>query len=171
MKKSDAQVAFYMSNIRQLLAIDPEMSLREMQEQLAQNNINIDINYLGRLRNKHLNARAHRIDRTAQKQALAQINDAMTETKRRMWPILLSKTSTNNEKIAAAAEIRDTYRFVYSLMQEAGIFDKKLGTIDVEVKVKAETDPRVARLVQSIESLWLPPKKDAERTATTASAA
>lgn len=142
---------FFISNIRQLLAIDPQMSAVEMQNQLADNGLNLDREYIGRLAKKYLTARIHRLDLQTQKKAIAQIHDILTETTRRMWPILLAKTSTSKEKIAAAGEIREAHHLAYKLMQEAGYFEPpKLGTIEVNV----HHDQTVDALMADIRKLW-----------------
>ena len=84
---------FFISNIRQLLAIDPQMSTVEMQNQLADNGLNLDREYIGRLAKKYLTARIHRLDLQTQKKAIAQIHDILTETTRRMWPIQIGRAS------------------------------------------------------------------------------
>lgn len=147
-----------MSNIRQLLAIDPDMSVLEAQRQLGSNGIHLHRDYLTKLVKKHLASRSHRIDRKVQSAAIAQIENVCMETIRRAWPIVLSQASSDKDKLTAINTINNTHFKMFELYQTAGIFDKKLGTVDVRVKVATEPDPRVAALVANIEKLWLPPR-------------
>jgi len=144
---------FYLANVRQLLAIDPDMPVREMQRQLAENGLDLHRDYLTKLIAKHRRAQVHRLDRRTQKIAIAQIHDVLTETTRRMWPILLSQKTTAKERIAAASEIREAHHLAYRLMQEAGYFEPpKLGTVEVHVH-----DATVEGLLSDIRRLWEAP--------------
>jgi hypothetical protein len=142
---------FYLANVRQLLAIDPDMPVREMQRQLTESGLELDRAYLTKLVEKHRRAQIHRIDKLSQKKAIAQIHDVLIETTRRMWPILLDPMVKKGDKIAAAKEIREAHHLAYKLMQEAGYFEPpKLGTIEVNM----HADQTVDALMADIRALW-----------------
>ena len=91
----------------------------------------------------------------------ATIEDVLVNTLHALWPIVLSKTSTNKEKLGAAAEIHKTHFELFKLYQSVGIFDKKLGEIDLNI-TNSEVDPTIEALVADIRSLWTVPNERIE---------
>jgi hypothetical protein len=154
---------FYLSNIRQLLAIDPDMSVREMQRQLADNGIDLHRDYLTKLVRKHYKSLVYRFDRQTADKAVAHSIDVLAETTHRIWPILLSKTSTNMEKIAAAKEIRESHMTAFKLIQLAGIFEwPKPSAPEINKMSEAESET-VEKLVADLRAMWgYPPKSISE---------
>jgi len=133
-KISAERVQFYKSKIRSLLAIDHQMSNRELESQLAQNGINIEENYIGRLRKKIEREKSLRTDRLTLNHALATVSDTLTETMRLCWQIALNPQKEANERIAALREIRKSNTDMFNLLFDAGIFNRKLGTLEHEIR-------------------------------------
>lgn len=123
--KSKEQVRFYIANIRKLMAIDHNMPLREIQVQLEENNIHMQLNYIGLFRNKILNEQASRIDRKLLSPSFAILEDALIETTRVAWQIALSNASTRKERIAALREIRQAHNDVFNKLFVTKVFERK----------------------------------------------
>ncbi len=136
MKKSREQVSLYTANIRKLMVVQHDMPVVEMQKQLEKLGLRLDVHYIARLRDKILGERAKRADRMALNSALAAFQDVLTETTHMAWQIALSPQSTKRERLAALKEIREAHKDVFDKLFDAGVFNRKLGTFEADVRAR-----------------------------------
>ncbi len=135
------------------------MPVRELQRQLADNGIELSREYLTKLVKKQERGLAHRFDCATAKKAVAQIHDVLTETTRRIWPILLAKTSTNKEKISAAAEIRGAHMTAFKLARLANILEEPAPG-SASTSLWRKEDETTEQLVADLRKLWgYPPQE------------
>ncbi len=131
------------------MSIEHGMPLREMQHQLEQNSIRLDIDYIGRLRDKILRERAQRADRQVLSSSLAAFEDVLTETTKIAWQIALSNQSTRKERIAALKEIRESHNDLFDKLFDSGVFDRKLGVVEHRPKLSLTLEQK-AQLLETM---------------------
>lgn len=131
---SKEMVNMHKSQIRRLLAVNHHMPLREMQTILGKNGYtSLTLDYINSLREKVLKERVHFADRATLKNALADFASVLTETSRIAWSIALDGQADNREKISAIKEIRETHKDLFDKLFDAGVFDRRLGTLNSNV--------------------------------------
>lgn len=155
---------FYKSKIRSLLAMDHSMSARELVQQLEENGIHLDQKYARKLRDEIDREKTLRTDRKLLNYALSSIEDTLTETIRLAWQIALNSARKPNDRISAMREIRKAHVELFNLLFDAGVFDRKLGSIEHTIRnAPLSEDKKVA--IRSAFEKWgliLPePKNDA----------
>ena len=139
----------YISNIRKLMVIQPDMPLIEIQHQLGENGFQLDVKYISSLRDRILRERAMRTDQKTLSSALSAFEDVLMETAKNAWSIALSNLSTRKEKIAALKEIREAHRDVFDKLFDAGVFNRKLGVVEHQPKI-ALTIEQKAQLIETM---------------------
>lgn len=152
-KISAERKQFYKSKIRSLLAIDHQMSNREIESQLEQNGINLEEHYIGKLRRSIETEKSLRTDRLTLNHALATVSDVLSETTRLAWDIALSKGAKPQDRIAAMREIRKSHTDMFNLLFDAGIFNRKLGTLEHEIR-NAPLSEEKKKTIREVFGKW-----------------
>ena len=160
-KISTERKQFYKAKIRSLLAIDHSMSTRELQSQLEQNGVNIDRHFLGKLRDKVEQERTLRTDRQTLNYALSTVEDTLNETTRLAWQVALNPQAKTHDRLAALREIRKSHTDMFNLLFDSGIFNRKLGTLEYEIRNTPLTDEQKKQIRRAFE-MWgfVPPKQN-----------
>ncbi len=143
MKISKEQEIYNISKIRRLLVVDNRMSTREMQQQLLENGLDLDIRYVGKLRDKVLKQRAMTADRVTLNLALGRFADTLGEVIREAWTIVLSNSTDKRTKVSALKEIRESERDLFDKLFDAGVFTKNLGKLDLNILRNIPLRPEV----------------------------
>jgi hypothetical protein len=157
------QKEFYKSKIRSLMAIDHGVSRRELQERLDKNGLHLDRDYIGKLYDEILVERTKRIDRKLLANALSSFEDTMTEVVRLAWEIANTPYISAPARVMALREIREAHNDVFQKLFDAGVFEKKLGTLDLTIRNAPLPDDRKKLIRDTFEQWGLiaPPKEDA----------
>lgn len=168
---SHEQKQFYRARIRSLLTQNPQITQRELQERLDSDGVHLDRKYLGTLVNGIYAERTRRADRLTLNHALASFQDAMFEIAKAGWEIVNDPMAKNMDKALAMREIREAYDVAFEKMFDAGIFDRKLGSIDAVIRNTPLPEERKQALRTVFESWKLPAPAvpDAEPSTTTSS--
>jgi hypothetical protein len=121
------------ASIRRLLAVNPQMSIKDLSANLAKNGINLGIgnHYLKKMRDKVQRELVERMNRTTVNQALSAYIEVLNETSQRMWMILSDPHATHKDKIAAARVINDAHDKVFDKMFASGLFTKDNGVLTI----------------------------------------
>ena len=132
----------HISQIRRILVIKPDSSIREVKEALANRTkpLNLDKDYINKLVNKIRVERTKRLDGHTINVVLAKFQDETEELKKRLWTIIIDHGSLEKDKIAAIRELRNSSKDLFDKMFDAGIFERKLGDIGIEDKSKTLTN-------------------------------
>ena len=77
--------------------------------------------------------RAERLDRYTINIVLARFQDEADELKKGLWLIINNPKSTDQSKISAIRELRNTSKDLLDKMFDAGIFRRKLGEGDINL--------------------------------------
>jgi hypothetical protein len=157
---------FYKAQIRRLISIDHGISRRELQERLDKDGLHLDRNYLGKLYDEIIVERSTRMDRQLLNKALSSFEDTMTEIVRVTWEIANTKYINPQARVMALREVREAHNDVFQKLFDAGIFEKKLGLIDLTVR-NAPLSEEKKKQIREVFTQWglLPaPKEDAGTT-------
>lgn len=133
MRKSKEQENFYITQIRRLIVIDPDMSAREIQEHLAENNLRLDDKYVAKLKEKIYKQRSHSTDRQTLHLALGKMSEALKEVIKEAWITATRASTKPREKVMALKLIADNEVQLFEMLFDAGVFNRKLGEIDLNV--------------------------------------
>ena len=157
---------FYRSKIRSLIVQNPQITQRELKERLEKDGLTLDRKYLGSLVNGIYAERAHRIDKLTLDRALAGFADAMDEIATRGWEIVNSAWLDPKARVMALKEIREAHNAVFEKLFDAGVFDRKLGTLDATIRNTPLPEDR-KKAIRDVFGNWgllEAPKEDATIT-------
>lgn len=163
---------FYKSRIRSLMIRNPAITQRELQEGLEMEGLRLDRKYLGTLVNGIQAERAKRANKWTLNYALAAFQDAMMEIAKAGWEIVNDPMARNMDKALAMREIREAQDTAFEKLFDAGVFERKLGTLDATIRNTPLPEER-KQAIRSVFTNWglLPaPQEDvqpAEPTANT----
>jgi hypothetical protein len=153
----------YKSKIRGLLSQNPQITQRELQVQLEQQGFRLDRKYLGQLLKSVYAERIKRADTWTLNTALAAFQDAMAEIARAGWEIINDPMARNMDKTLAMREIREAYNVIFEKLFDAGVFERKLGTMEAVIR-NTPLPPERKEALRSVFASWgflLQPKEDA----------
>lgn len=128
------QMDNHLAQVRRLLVINPDLSCREIREKLSNrkdNPIRLHPDYIRRMKNEVIEGRNKRYDSYTVDNVLAKFQDELDEMKKILWSIIFNQTSTPSEKVQALRELRNNSDNFFERMFNAGIFEKKLGVMDL----------------------------------------
>ncbi len=130
----------YINQIRRILVIKPDSSIMEIKESLAKQRkpLNLDKDYINKLVNKIRKERAKRLDYYTVNKVLAGFQDEVEELKKRLWVIITDQMTTTTEKIMAIKELRNSSKDLFDKMFDAGVFERKLGEMEIKGEIKDE---------------------------------
>jgi hypothetical protein len=160
------QKQFYKAKIRALISIDHGISRREIQERLDAQNLHLDRDYIGKLYDEIIVERTKRMDRRLLNQALSAFEDTMTEVVRLAWEIAKTPYLNPQARVTALREIREAHNDVFEKLFDAGVFNRKLGEIDLTIRNTPLTEEKKQAIRQVFEQWGLlpAPKEDAGTT-------
>jgi len=149
---------YYKSRIRSILAQDHQITQRALQERLKRDGLELDRQYLAALLNSIYAERTKRLDTVTLTTALASFQDVMTEIVRHAWEIVNDPMAERNEVLAALREIRAAHNDVFEKLFDAGVFERKLGELNMNIRNVPLEDER-KRGIRSAFDAWklLPP--------------
>jgi hypothetical protein len=162
---ANEQKQFYKAKIRSLIAIDHGISRLEIQKHLDKEGLHLDRHYVGKLYDEILVERAKRMDRRLLNQTLSAFEDTMTEIVRVAWDIANSQYINPQARVMALREIREAHNDVFQKLFDAGIFDRKLGSLDMTIRNNPLPEEKKKAIREVFEN-WglLPPPKEDEGT-------
>lgn len=127
----------FMSRVRQVIVAKPDATLVQIKEVLADNGIKLDIKYIMKLVQKIRRERYTRYDNQTVKKVLAEFEDFVNSTGQELLKI--SKTSKLDMAKIMALDVRvKHYNILLEKLFDAGVFERKLGTIDAKYTNVAE---------------------------------
>lgn len=149
---------FYKSRIRAIVSVEHQITLVQLLDKLAQEGIHLDRDYLSKLANKVYQERTKRADRQTLNYALAAFEDTMTEVVRVAWSIATDEHAREQDRVMALREIREAHKDVFEKLFDAGVFERKLGTLDAVVR-NTPLLPERKQVIREVFGKWglLPP--------------
>ncbi len=130
----------HISQIRRVLVVKPESSILDVKESLEKQRIplKLDKDYINKLINKIRKEKAKRLDYYTINKVLAEFQDEVEELKRRLWFIIMNAETSERNKIAAIRELRTSSKDLFDKMFDAGVFNRKLGKIEIGERLNSE---------------------------------
>lgn len=128
------QMDNHLAQVRRLLVINPDLSCREIREHLMSrkdNPIKLTPDYIRKMKNEVIDSRNKRYDSYTVDNVLAKFQDELEEMKKILWSIIMNQLSTPAERVRALRELRNNSDNFFERMFNAGIFEKKLGIMDI----------------------------------------
>jgi len=159
---------FYKSKIRSLIAVDHGITRLEIQRRLDNDGLHLDLHYVGKLYNEILVERTHRMDRQLLNNALSSFEDTMTEIVRVAWEIANTSHFNPQARVMALREIREAHNTIFEKLFDAGVFEKKFGTLDMTIRNTPLPEEKKKAIREAFQNYGLlgaiePPKEDAPK--------
>lgn len=118
--------------VRQAVAVNPNCTARQVSDSIEkETGRKLSVPYIYKLRDKLRGERIHRYDKAAVLVRIADMEDRVRRIHAEMWAIVLDKRAPRESKIKAATLIAKSDRELFDAQLDAGIFERKLGTLDV----------------------------------------
>ena len=157
------QKQFYKAKIRRLISIDHGISRRELQERLDSDGLHLDRDYIGKLYDEIIVERGKRMDRQLLNNALSSFEDTMTEIVKVAWDIANSSYLNPQARVMALREIREAHNAVFEKLFDAGVFDRKLGSLEPTIRNTPLPEEKKKAIREVFENWGLlpAPKEDA----------
>jgi hypothetical protein len=154
----------YKARIRSVLAQDPQITQRDLELRLEVDGLKLDRKYLGSLLKAIYVERVKRADRQTLNYALAAFEDSMTQVVRVAWEIANDPFARKQDRVAALREIREAHNVVFDKLFDAGVFERKLGTLDATIRNAPLPEERKQVIHQTFEKwgLLAAPKEDVQ---------
>jgi hypothetical protein len=119
----------FLSMVKQVLVSKPDVTITQIQKALEDNGVRIDRNYIAKLVNKIRRERYTRFDNQTVKKVLAEFADFIEDTSQKLLKIY-STSKLDMAKIVALDTIVKHYNILLEKLFDAGVFERKLGTIE-----------------------------------------
>jgi hypothetical protein len=157
---------YLIARVRSLIAQDHQIPLDDLAVRLDREfGIKIERHYLSTLVKKIYAERVKRADRQTLNYALASFEDTMTQVVRVAWEIANDPFARKQDRVMALREIREANSAVFEKLFDAGVFERKLGTLDATIRnlPLPEEKKEAIRIGFANWKLLDPPKEDAQR--------
>lgn len=139
----DETVQYHKERVREVLVLKPNASMRAIREALEgdpRSPLTLDRHYIGKLVRKIHAERAQRYNTAIVESRLAEIQDRTQGVVEQMWRILLDGTADGKGRVMAGKVIIDAEHKLLEAQMNAGIFERKLGTVEVSHEHKLNPD-------------------------------
>ena len=125
---------YHKQRVRSLMVQQPMITILGMQKHLDTDGLHLDRNYIASLVRAIQTERIKRAETWTLNMALASFQDAMAEIARVGWEIANDKFAPGRDRAAALREIREAYNAAFEKIFDAGVFERKLGTLDATIR-------------------------------------
>ena len=131
--------------IRGILVKRPNISIRQIREVLISGKtpLPLDKDYIHKLVKKIRVDRTKRLDYYTVNHVLAKFEDEVEELKTRLWAIITDPKGKAGDKSYAIKVLIDSQDKLLDRMFDAGIFERKLGSLSSEHKLSEESQALV----------------------------
>jgi hypothetical protein len=170
-KISTEQRQYYKSRIRSVIAQHPQISQVALAARLESDGLKLDRKYLGSLLNDIYVERSKRANTWMLNQALSAFQDVMMEISAVAWSIANDEFARKQDRVAALREIREAHKDMFEKLFDAGVFERKLGTLDAVIRNTPLPEER-KQAIRSVFQNWgllEAPKEDVQPSTTPAS--
>lgn len=144
---------YYRERVRSILVQEPMISGEGIRRHLEKQGLVLDRNYINGLVNQIHRERAKRAATWMLNAALTSFQDAMTEIARVGWEIANDKFAEGRDRAAALREIREAYNAMFEKLFDAGVFERKLGTLDATIRSTPLSDEK-KQAIEAVFANW-----------------
>lgn len=159
---------YYRERVRSLMVQQPHISILGIVKRLEQDGLPLDRHFVSKLVKEIQTERIKRAQTWTLNLALASFQDAMGEIVRVGWEIANDQMAEGRDRAAALREIREAYNAVFEKLFDAGVFERKLGTLDAMIRNTPLPEPKKQAIRIGFQN-WglLPAPKEDAGTSTT----
>lgn len=125
---------YHRERVRSLMVQQPTISIEGIRRHLELQGLSLSRHYLASLVKAIHTERIKRADTWTLNLALASFQDAMAEIARVGWEIANDKFAPGRDRAAALREVRESYNAMFEKLFDAGVFERKLGTLDATIR-------------------------------------
>lgn len=152
---------YHRERIRSVIVQNPHISAEGIRKYLEADGLKLERHYIGEMLKAIHTERAKRVATWTLNHALASFQDAMAEIARVGWEIANDTGQPGRDRAAALREIRESYKDLFQMLFDAGVFERKLGTIDATIRNTPLPDDK-KQAIQAVFANWglLPPPKE-----------
>jgi hypothetical protein len=125
---------YYRERVRSVLVQNPMISGEGIRRHLERDGLVLDRHYINKLVQEIHTQRIKRAETWTLNVALASFQDAMQEIARVGWEIANDKMSDGRDRAAGLREVREAYNDMFEKLFDAGVFERKLGTLDTVIR-------------------------------------
>lgn len=160
---------YYKARIRSVIAQRPQTSQQALAERLAAEGLKLDRKYLGSLLNAIHVERIKRLNTLTLNYALPAFQDTMMEISAVAWSIADGEFARKQDRVMALREVREAHEDMFEKLFDAGVFERKLGTMDMAIRNRPLPEERKQAIRAVFQNWGLigAPKEDAEPSTTT----
>lgn len=145
-KFRDETIQYHTERVREAVILFPRASAREVVELLSKSKthpIVLDKEYVGKLMKKIKGERKHRYRVASFDIRVAEMEDRTQTVISQMWKILHDARNSDKARVMAAKTILDADKNLLDAQMDAGIYDRKLGKVGIDVKHEHEHTVRL----------------------------
>ncbi len=152
---------YHKQRVRSLMVQQPMITIVGMQKHLDVDGLHLDRGYIASLVRAIQTERIKRADTWTLNYALSAFQDTMTEIVAKAWEIVNDPMAERLERLAALREIRAANNDVFTKLFDAGVFERKLGTIDATIRSTPLSDEK-KQTIEAVFTNWglLPPPNE-----------
>jgi hypothetical protein len=125
---------YHKQRVRSLMVQQPTITILGMQKWLEHDGLHLDRGYIASLCRGIQTERIKRSETWTLNAALASLQDSMLEIVRVAWEIVNDPMAKNQDRVMAMREIRESHNLVFEKLFDAGVFERKLGTLDATIR-------------------------------------
>jgi hypothetical protein len=144
---------YHKQRVRSLMVQQPMITIEGMCRHLSADGLPLDRHYIASLVRAIQTERIKRADTWTLNIALSSFQDAMAEIARVGWEIANDKLEPGRDRAAALREVREAYNAVFEKLFDAGVFERKLGTLDATIRNTPLPDDR-KQAIRSVFTNW-----------------
>ena len=124
------------ARVRAMMVRKPNITPTQAVKVLASGEypMKLGYSYVNNVMKKIRRERAHRFDWYLLGEVLGKYEDTAFMIIERAWVIATDKNSTNNEKLSAMSQVRETMNDLMERYFNSGVLEKKLGTMEITEK-------------------------------------
>jgi hypothetical protein len=125
---------YYREHVRSALVQNPMVSGEGIRRALESQGLVLDRHYVNKLVKEIPAERARLADTWTLNFALTSFQDVMAEIVGKAWDIVNDPFAERSDRLAAIREIRAAHNDVFEKLFDAGVFQRKLGTLDATIR-------------------------------------
>jgi hypothetical protein len=131
---SAEQRQYYKSRIRSVIAQHPQITQVALRERLKDDGLVLDRWYVASLLKDIQRERIKRLNTLTLNYALSAFQDTMMEISAVAWSIANDEFARKQDRVMALREIREAHKDMFEKLFDAGVFERKLGTLDTTIR-------------------------------------
>lgn len=147
-----------MERVRQVLIMQPNMGVIKISKVLnsgpQEQKIKLHPHYISKLKKKIIGERTWRYEKAKVKRRIAEIEDQTRMLQATLWNTVNNPLADPNERTNAAKTIAALEHKLFQSQMDSGIYERKLGTIEVEEMRSRAINPEAEQAIIEAFKVW-----------------